>query len=162
MAGAESGAVKSVLFICLENICLSPIAEAVFLDLLKKKGELEQWRVDSAALGDYYTGDSLDERVVETLKKKGIENYSHVVRQITDEDFRDFEIIIALQEKDVDHLMDIEPKGSTAGISMLGDFDTVGGPTINDPYYNADIKEFEDLIEKVMRCCEEYLKCEKL
>ncbi|XP_033751504.1 low molecular weight phosphotyrosine protein phosphatase-like isoform X2 [Pecten maximus] len=66
MAGAESGSKKSVLFICLGNICRSPITEAVFLDIIKKKGQRDQINVE-----DFYNFDvifGMDKQNIKDLK----------------------------------------------------------------------------------------------
>lgn len=64
------------------NICRSPMAEGIFLDLIKKKNVADQWVVDSAAIIDYHVGKSPDVRTISTLSKHGITEYSHSVRQV--------------------------------------------------------------------------------
>ncbi|XP_069133023.1 low molecular weight phosphotyrosine protein phosphatase 1-like [Argopecten irradians] len=161
---AEAGPTKSVLFICLGNICRSPIAEAVFLDLLKKKGQLDQWKVDSAAIGEWHVGGPPDKRTMKTLKKKGIDNYHHVVRQINVQDFYDFDVIFGMDGQNMKDLKDIKPKGSKADLKSLADYDPVEPVKpntkriIEDPYYGSDIKDFEDVFDQVVRCCEAYLQ----
>ncbi|XP_033751503.1 low molecular weight phosphotyrosine protein phosphatase-like isoform X1 [Pecten maximus] len=158
MAGAESGSKKSVLFICLGNICRSPITEAVFLDIIKKKGQRDQWNVDSAAIGDWHVGGPPDKRTMKTLKKKGIENYQHVVRQINVEDFYNFDVIFGMDKQNIKDLKDIQPKGSKAVLEMLGTYDPECKLIIEDPYYGSRIEDFEEVFDHVVRCCEAYLK----
>lgn len=70
-----------VLFICLGNICRSPIAEAVFLDEIKKAGIEDKFTVDSAAIGSWHVGRNPDKRAQDTLKKHNI-TYEHKARQV--------------------------------------------------------------------------------
>ncbi|XP_060074473.1 low molecular weight phosphotyrosine protein phosphatase 1-like [Ylistrum balloti] len=158
MEGAGSGSKKAVLFICLGNICRSPIAEAVFLDLLKKKGQLDEWHVDSAAIGDWHVGGPPDKRTMKTLKKKGINDYHHIVRQINVEDFYKFDVIFGMDEQNMSDLEDIQPKGSKSVLEMLGTYGSKCKTTIDDPYYGSRIEDFEDVFDQVVRCCEAYLK----
>ena len=58
------------------------MAEAVFLDLLKSKGKLSEWDVDSAATAGYHVGDSPEPRCFKVLQSNGVKNYEHVVRQV--------------------------------------------------------------------------------
>lgn len=59
---------KSALFICLGNICRSPIAAAVFQQAVRDRGEGEKWIVESAGLGSWHVGNPADYRAQETLK----------------------------------------------------------------------------------------------
>ncbi|OWF52385.1 low molecular weight phosphotyrosine protein phosphatase-like [Mizuhopecten yessoensis] len=158
MAGAGAGSKKSALFICLGNICRSPIAEAVFLDLLETKEQRDQWHVDSAAIGDWHVGGPPDKRTMKTLKKKGVTNYKHVVRQINVEDFHKFDVIFGMDKQNMRDLEDIQPKGSKAVLEMLGTYDPNGKIIIDDPYYGSRIEDFEEVYDQVVRCCEAYLK----
>lgn len=70
-----------MLFVCLGNICRSPIAEAVFSHIIKERGIEEQWKVDSAALGGWHAGNPPDRRASATLKRHNIE-YNGRARQV--------------------------------------------------------------------------------
>lgn len=65
---ANSKANHSVLFVCWGNICRSPIAEAIFKNLVKEKGISDRWTVDSAGTGEWNVGDLPDPRALKTLK----------------------------------------------------------------------------------------------
>ncbi|KAM5263945.1 low molecular weight phosphotyrosine protein phosphatase isoform 2-T2 [Ctenodactylus gundi] len=77
---AEPG-FKSVLFVCLGNICRSPIAEAVFRKLVTDQNISDNWRIDSAATSTYEVGNPPDYRGQSCMKKHGIP-MSHVARQV--------------------------------------------------------------------------------
>ena len=72
---------KKILFVCLGNICRSPAAEGVFIDLIKKKNLDNQFIVDSAGTGDWHIGDRPDKRMLQAAKKRNIELPSNA-RQI--------------------------------------------------------------------------------
>lgn len=72
---------RSMNYFLLGNICRSPIAEAVFLDLIEKNGTSAEWKVDSGAIGPWHVGKSAERRALETLKSHGI-NYNRKARQV--------------------------------------------------------------------------------
>ncbi|XP_036003298.1 low molecular weight phosphotyrosine protein phosphatase-like isoform X1 [Fundulus heteroclitus] len=76
---------KSVLFVCLGNICRSPIAEAVFRKMATDAGLVDKWLIDSGATSDWNTGSSPDSRGLACLRKYGIET-SHRARQVQMDD----------------------------------------------------------------------------
>ncbi|VDK42961.1 unnamed protein product [Anisakis simplex] len=128
---------KSILFVCLGNICRSPMAEAIFANMIKNRGLLDKWRVESAAVIDYHVGRQPDKRTLETLQKFGINDYKHKARQVaysyngyvvlhtnildenliqeylfsnivTTEDFRNFDFIMGMDEHNIVDLKEIE------------------------------------------------------
>lgn len=76
MASAEK---TKILFICLGNICRSPMAACVFRDLAAKRGVADKWHVDSAALGNWHVGGRGDPRMKSTLKKHNIDDRHTVI-----------------------------------------------------------------------------------
>ncbi|XP_073989192.1 low molecular weight phosphotyrosine protein phosphatase 1-like isoform X2 [Rhodnius prolixus] len=147
---------KSVLFICLGNICRSPIAEAVFLTLINKRGVAEKWLVDSAALGPWHVGNYPDPRALAVLKDKNIK-YSHTVRQIKKDDFRNFDYIFGMDEENMASLKKMAPKDSKATTALLGTYDPEGEKIIEDPYYDSGSQGFYKCYDQCIRSCEGFL-----
>ncbi len=134
-----------VLFVCLGNICRSPLAEAVFRHQVRERGLEDQFEIDSAGTSNYHIGDPPDRRSAATAKKYGI----HVTgrgRQISDEDLRTFDYVIVM---DAQNLADVErlkaASGGTAKVHRLREWDPESGsPDVPDPYYGG-ADGFEDV-----------------
>ncbi|KAL8287585.1 hypothetical protein RQP46_003443 [Phenoliferia psychrophenolica] len=118
---------KSVLFVCLGNICRSPLAEAVFIDLVQKRGLTSSIiRIDSAGTAGYHVGSRPDERSIATCKKHNVPINS-TCRQL-DVRLRDHENMRNIER--------VRPKGSKAKVALFGSYGD--GKIIDDPYYGGD------------------------
>jgi len=144
----------SVLFVCMGNICRSPMAEGVFRHILDEEGLSDRFRVDSAGTDSWHTGESPDIRSVRTAAARGVRLGGHA-RQVLPEDFRRFDYIVAM---DRSNLADLEALrdgvGGEAALFLLREFDPAGGPgaEVPDPYYGGP-RGFEDVFEMVERSC---------
>ncbi|KAK2589023.1 hypothetical protein KPH14_001866 [Odynerus spinipes] len=152
---------KKVLMICLGNICRSPIAEAVFDDQIKKMNLIDQWEVDSAALIGYHTGKRPDQRAMSTLKEKGLTNYSHRARPITEDDFHKYDWIFGMDIENIRELNKMKPQGSKAIIELLGKYDPEGETIIRDPYYDNNSSGFEKAYDQCVRSITAFLQRHK-
>jgi protein-tyrosine phosphatase len=145
----------SVLFVCLGNICRSPLAEGVFLHLVKQAGLSDRFEIDSAGTGAWHVGELPDARATLVAGQHGVELASRA-RQITEDDLEHFDWVIAM---DRENLRNIERMASAtesdAHIHLLREFDTVqdGGDEVPDPYYGG-ASGFESVYEMVHRSCE--------
>ena len=124
----------SILFVCLGNICRSPLAEAAFRAEAARLGLA--LKVDSAGTGDWHVGRPPDPRALAVANKNGID-ISHLrARQVTPEDFRRFDHIIALDAQNLADLRAIQPLDGKAQLSLLLDHvDGREGQPVADPYY---------------------------
>ena len=131
----------AILFVCLGNICRSPLAEAAFRDAAEKAG-LEA-EADSAGTADYHVGSPPDPRSVEEASKHGINISGYAGRQLVVEDFERFTHIFAMDHQNLRNIEALRPEGSRAHVSLLMDL-VPGreGAAIADPYHDGE-EQFE-------------------
>lgn len=127
----------SVLFVCLGNICRSPLAEAAFR---REAGRLGlDAEVDSAGTGNWHIGRPPDSRAVAAALRQGID-ISHLrARQVRPDDFYLYSDIVALDAVNLADLKRLRPKGASARISLLLDYvEGRQGEGVADPYYGGE------------------------
>jgi len=127
----------SVLFVCLGNICRSPLAEAALKAEAERLGvDVE---VDSAGTGDWHLGYPPDPRSVAVAERNGIDISQRRARQVTPGDFFAFDHIVALDLQNLSNLRAMRPEGATAELSLLLDH-VPGreGEPVADPYYGEE------------------------
>jgi protein-tyrosine phosphatase len=127
----------SVLFVCLGNICRSPLAEAAFRAEAAKAGLTAE--IDSAGTGDWHVGDPPDRRAQAVAKKHGIDISGYQGRQVSANDFRRFTHIFALDAQNLKDLRRIRPSDGIADLMLLMDLvPGRAGSGVTDPYYGDD------------------------
>ena len=140
-----------VLFVCLGNICRSPLAEGAARKLTRESGLINNFAFDSAATASYHVGESYDPRVAMVLKKYNAV-FDHTVRQIEINDYYDFDWILGMDEENMDYLQLHQPAKATAQLALISE--PWGGGRVTDPYYQDDWAceqtyiELTDLINK--------------
>jgi protein-tyrosine phosphatase len=130
-----------VLFVCLGNICRSPLAEAAFRAEAARVGLDAE--TDSAGTGNWHRGEPPDRRAIAAARRNGLDISDLRARQIRPEDFERFDQILALDADNLADLRAIQPAGSRASLSLLLDH-VPGreGQAVADPYYGGD-KDFD-------------------
>lgn len=123
----------AVLFVCLGNICRSPLAEAAFRREAERRGlEVE---VDSAGTGAWHVGRPPDRRAQAVARRNGIDISRYRGRQVTAEDFRRFTHIVALDRDNLADLKRLRPADGTAQLLLLLDaVEGRRGQAVADPY----------------------------
>lgn len=131
----------AVLFVCLGNICRSPMAEGAFRVLVRERGLM--CHVDSAGTASYHVGHPPDPRAVAVAGQNGIDITGQSARQIERDDFYRFSHIIALDRANLEGLRAKAPRDGTARLAMLLDaVEGRRGEPVADPYY-GDAAAFE-------------------
>ena len=146
-----------VLFVCLGNICRSPLAEGVFRSLVRARGLESRYLADSAGTGAWHAGESPDQRSVEVALSNGVALTGRA-RQIKAHDIRDFDYVIAMDRQNLLELHALErSQHSEAHLHLLRDFDPEPGDgQVPDPYYGGP-DGFARMYVMVNRACEALL-----
>ena len=151
---ADSAKKHSVNFVCLGNICRSPMAEAIFRHLLEERGMAGEWLVDSSAVSDYNTGNQPDPRTLATLQAHGLAS-SHSARRITQDDFHRFQYILCFDQQNMRELTRLKPAGCQTTVRLLGSY-VEEGKIVQDPYYLEDAA-FEQTYQLCLTMCNAFL-----
>jgi protein-tyrosine phosphatase len=133
-----------ILLVDAGNYCRSPAAEAVVRSLLERTGERVRLQVGSAGLKDKHVGDSADPRTVAACVARGYDLERFRCRQITDADFTESDLILAMDRENLAQLLARRPATSAARIELF-----LGDAEVPDPYFGeADgFRAMMDLIE---------------
>jgi protein-tyrosine phosphatase len=142
--------VRSVIFVCLGNICRSPLAEGIARRIAEER-DLDL-RIDSAGTGDWHIGEPPCDHSVTVARKHGIDISALRARQVMTRDFECFDLVIALDAKNYG---DLERLGAQK-LCKLGDFGC-GGEDVPDPYFFPGYEGFERVFEMVETCVAELI-----
>jgi protein-tyrosine phosphatase len=142
---------RSVLFVCLGNICRSRTAEGVMRRRITERGLEDRVAVGSAGTGDYHVGEPADPRMRRAAARRGYE-LDGTARQVDRGDFERFDLIVAMDRenlRDLRYLKRRAGSGETARVHLLSDFLPAGSPVdVPDPYYQGGFDRVIDLIEE--------------
>ncbi len=146
-----------LLFVCLGNICRSPTAEAVMRAIVAREGLSDEIEIDSAGTGDWHVGNPPDERATAAAHARGI-TLDGAARQVTADDFRRHDLILAADRQNVAALRAIAPdRDSAEKVHLLRAFDPAGRPgdelDVPDPYYGGP-RGFDEVLDLVQAACE--------
>ncbi len=151
-----------VCFVCLGNICRSPIAEAVMRHLVEEAGLADQFQLDSAGTGAWHVGEPPDARGRAAGARRGI-TLTGTARRFEPGDFARFDHVVAMDRSNRAALMRLAGDGpELRKVMMLRDFEPGAGldAQVPDPYYGGDegFDEVFDICERACRGLLEHLR----
>jgi protein-tyrosine phosphatase len=143
-----------VLFVCMGNICRSPTAQGVFRKMLAEAGLESIVQVESAGTHAYHVGEPPDARALAAAKRRGVEIGDLRARQVTQDDFRDFDYILAMDWENLALLQQQCPRAHKHKLHLLmrfaGEHDAA---TVPDPYYGGP-EGFNTVLDYVEDACQ--------
>jgi protein-tyrosine phosphatase len=143
-----------ILFVCLGNICRSPMAEGVFRRVVEEQGLADRFVIDSAGLGDWHIGQAPDHRAQRAARLRGIDISEQSARQVVDEDFDRFDLLLVMDGSNYDELKARAPHEAHDKIRPFLDYAPhAGTKDVPDPFFGgtAGFEEALDLIEEAAR-----------
>ncbi len=131
-----------VLFVCLGNICRSPLAEHLFKKHLKQKDIFQYFHVESCGTGGWHQGENADIRTLKNATKNGL-NFNHSARQIKPSDEETFHYVLAMDNQNI---IDIKKVFNySKNVFLLSEFSQeFYNKPIPDPYYGNE-KDFDEV-----------------
>jgi protein-tyrosine phosphatase len=146
-----------VLFVCLGNICRSPMAKWVFADAVRRAGLEDGIEIDSCGTGHWHVGNSADRRASATARSKGLDP-RHTARQLCTEDFERFDLIVVMDRSNRQQVL--AEGAPEEKVRLMRSFDpTLGGREhdVPDPYYGGD-EGFEEVYTMLVRAADGLLE----
>ena len=140
-----------VLFVCLGNICRSPLAEAVFRHLVRQRGLEDRFVIDSAGTSGYHRGAPPDRRSTEVAMRSGVELTGRSSKVAAD-DLRRFDYVIAMDAENLEGIQLLQDRArGTATVGRLRDWDPdPDHGNVPDPYYGGPrgFDDVQDIVER--------------
>jgi protein-tyrosine phosphatase len=146
-----------VLFVCMGNICRSPLAQGVFENVLRREGLEDEVFVDSAGTGRWHVGSPPDERAQRSASSRGLDLSTQRARQVTPDDCHSFDYVLTMDEENYRTVAALCREGDTEVKPFL-DFAPGRAETeVPDPYYGGP-NGFERVLDLVEEASEGLLE----
>ena len=147
-----------VLFVCLGNICRSPLAEGIFLDQAEKQGIIDFVAADSAGTSGQHEGELPDPRARKNALDHGLKLSSRA-RKFKATDFAAFDHILVMDNRNLEHVLNMaQTEADTLKVSLFRDYDPQGrGEDMPDPWYGEE-KGFEEVFQITHRTIIHFLE----
>lgn len=127
-----------VLFVCMGNICRSPLAEGVFRDAAARAGLLDRLHIDSAGTHGYHAGEPPDRRAIVAARTRGYDIARLRARVMEREDFARFHWILAMDQANLRVLTELRPRDYQGHLGLYLDLaPEIGTREVSDPYYGG-------------------------
>lgn len=128
--------VYRVLFVCLGNICRSPLAEGVFGEVLRERGLSDRYEIDSAGTGGWHVGSAPDPRSIAVAQKHGIDISSQKTRKVRPDDFAEFDLILGMDRSNVEDLLVVAGPARNR-VALFIEHALGARRDVPDPYYGG-------------------------
>lgn len=136
-----------VLFVCLGNICRSPLAEGVFRHIVSEKGMEDRFLIDSAGTSSWHIDSAPDSRGQNAALLGGFDIGHQRARKLIHQDFETFHYILAMDRTNLSYMQGLDP-GGRARVELLLKFSDAGLLEVPDPYYGG-VEDFQATLELV-------------
>ena len=137
--------VKSIIFVCLGNICRSPLAEGIAKEYIKEKNI--DIIIQSAGTGNWHIGDAPCENSIKVALLNGVDISKQKAQQIKKDDLKNFDLVVALDDSNISNLKNLGCKNPL----KLGDFG-FNGECVPDPYFFDGFEGFDKVFEMIDIC----------
>ncbi|MFM2267243.1 MAG: hypothetical protein RL757_684 [Bacteroidota bacterium] len=149
-----------ILMVCLGNICRSPLAEGIMAAKIAKRG-LDDWEVDSAGTGKWHVNSPPDSRSIKVAREQGVDISRQRARQISTADFEKFDLILAMDESNVDNILEFAAPAKRAAldqkIKIIRNYVIPNqNLEVPDPYYGR-MEDFETVYQMLDEACDAVL-----
>jgi len=145
-----------ILFVCLGNICRSPLAEALFHHKTTALGYNGRFQADSCGTSNYNVGDTPDHRTVKNALRNGV-SMDHIARQLRREDFEDFDKILVMDRQNLKYALSFSDAAHHHKVYLMRSFDPMGEGDVPDPYYGGE-QDFQEVFEILDRSVEALIR----
>ncbi len=147
-----------VMFVCLGNICRSPMAEFVLKDLVRKRGLEDNFYIESSATSSEETGNDVHYGTVRKLQLEGIPVEHRMARKLRKDDYEKFDYILAMESRNIPNILRIIEEDKDNKVCRLLDY-SESPRDIADPYYTGNFdRTYDDILEGCITFLENVLK----
>ena len=137
--------IKSILFVCLGNICRSPLAEGIAKNYIKEKNL--NLVIESAGTGHWHIGEKPCDNSIKVALLNGVDISNQKAQQVKKSDFKNFDLIVGLDDSNISNLKNLGCKNPI----KLGDFG-FNGECVPDPYFFDGFEGFDKVFEMIDVC----------
>lgn len=147
---------RRILFVCLGNICRSPLGEGLLRHHADRRGLSHLIETASAGTGGWHLGDPPDRRSIAVARRHGVDITAQRARQLSEADFNSFDMIFAMDRNNLREMVRRAPHDSSADLHLFMDFVSGTARDVPDPYY-GEADDFEAVFRMLEEGCQTLL-----